>query len=608
MGARRFRGIAALSLLALLLVALVAASGQLLRGWRIDLTERGLYTLSEGSRQVLAEIGEPVTLHLFYSNRASEGLPWLRIWATRVREFLEEVEAAAQGRVRLEVIDPIPFSEAEDQATRYGMQAAPLGPGGENLYLGLAGTNPIDGLAAIPFLQPAREPFLEYDVMKLVQTLGRAERPVVGVVSSLPLGIGVPQHLRQQLQTLDWTFITELEQIFTLQQIPRSATVIEPELDVLLVIHPVDLEQDLLYAIDQYVLGGGHVLAFLDPQAELVGPQAATTSDLGPLLKSWGVAFDPHEVVLDPELALTVAGADGRPNAHPAYLRLDGPRLSREDVVTAELNALHVAAGGRLAPLPDAATTFEPLLMTTSSASTIARTDLTGPGAAALLMATYQPGREPLILAARVRGHLSTAFPDRAEDDPGHRAESASPANIVLVADVDMLSDPLWVEHTRLLGRRIASAFADNGNLAVNALDNLLGSSALIGIRAQGTSTRPFDRVETLRREAQARFQATEQRLLAELEETDRRLGELQTGRSAEEALILSPEQQAELERFRQENLRIRQELRQVRRQLDADIEALGQRVRLVNIALMPLLVALLAIALATARAIRRRR
>ncbi len=605
MNFRRLHGAGALVLLAIALVAAVMVANRSLQGTRLDLTENRLYTLSEGSREVLRTLDEPVSLYFFYSEEAARELPWLRTYAQRVREFLEEIAQASDGQVRLSVLDPQPFSEDEDRATRFGLQAAPLGATGESLFFGLAGTNSVDDAGIIPFFQPDRERFLEYDVMKLVSQLANPDKPLIGVISSVPLAFNVPDFMRQP--GTEWAIARELENQFNIRNLPRESTTEIPEdVKLLMLVHPQDLSDELRYAIDQFVMNGGNVVVLVDPAPRLLGQEVFGPSDLPALMKSWGVGYDPQKIVLDPALALTVAGADGRPSRNPTFMQFGPDGLSPADVITADLSSINLAGAGVLTAIPESGMTLEPLIKSSTSAGVIDSAALAAVADPETLMAGIEAAPERMTIAARASGTPKSAFPERAEGNPDHKASADGPVNIVVIADADLLSDPLWVEQTRFLGQDLASAFADNGNLLANALDNLLGSGALIGIRAQGTATRPFTRVQDLRREAEAQLLATEQRLEQELTETERKLGELQTGRGAQDSLILSPEQQAELDRFRGQVVELRQELREVRRRLDADVQTLGTRLKVINIAAMPLVVTVIALGLALWRTRRR--
>lgn len=613
---RRALSGAALAVLAVLFVAVMLVVNTGLRGMRVDLTRNQLHTLSAGTRSLLGKLDEPVNLYLFFSDRAAQGLPHLRTYAGRVRELLDEMAARSGGKLRVETIDPLPFSEDEDRATSFGLQSVPVGAG-DRLFFGLAGTNSTDGRAAIPFLQPDKEGFLEYDIAKLVHELSRGSRPVVGLVSSLPVTAGfdpASQRMREP-----WAVVQEWEQLFELRSLDAAGLqAIDEEIDQLVLIHPRNLSEDAQFAIDQFVLRGGHLLVFVDPDAELDGsgaepgnPMAAMmadkASDLPRLFQAWGLEYDPAQVVLDRSRAVPIStGAGQAPVRHPAILGLTASELNQDDVVTAQLDSINMSSTGFIELAESAeGMQLEPLVQSTGDAMAVPAERLKMLMDPSSLMAGYRPAGRPFVLAGRLSGIFRTAFPERAGE--GVLKESAAPGQVIVFADTDVLSDRLWVQVQSFFGQRILNPFANNGDLAVNLVDNLTGSGDLISIRGRATSQRPFTTVEELRRMADDRFRAKEQELQQELAETERRLGELQGAKSSDEALILSPEQRREIDSFMQRKLEIRKELRQVRRQLDAEIESLGTRLRLLNILLMPALVSLAALGFAWWRSRRRR-
>ncbi len=624
---RLFTG-SSLVLLAALFIALTVLSGVLLRGMRLDLTENQLYTVSEGTKAILADIDEPINLYFYFSDEASREIPGLRTYATRVREMLEEFKALAGGKLNLKVIDPLPFSEAEDDATAHGLQAIPAGPGGDNLFLGLVGTNALDGREVIPFFDTRKESFLEYDLAKLIYSLSHPERPLIGIMASLPINRGFDPATRQMREP--WVVTQQIEQLFEVRTVTTTAANIDPEIDVLMVVHPKNLSDETQYAIDQFVLRGGKLLLFIDPHAEMdqpaeaqMDPQAAMfaerSSTLDKLLGAWGVAYDPGVVVVDRRYGLQVNAGGGRGVVrHIGILALDPDAMNGADVTLAQLNTINVSLSGHLVHAAGAASEFAPLISTSTDSMTVPgerirfMVDPTG------LLDGFAPTPERYHVAARVRGRLSSAFPDgrpAADDEAGaedadaagHLSESAGEADIVIVADTDMLADRLWVQVQSFFGQRLISAFANNGDFVINLLDNLTGSSDLIGIRGRATSQRPFTRVQELERQAEERFRATEQQLEEELRETERKLTELQAGRDDGNPLILSEQQRAELDRFQQERLRIRKELRQVQANLRRDIESLGTWLKVINIGLVPVLLTIFALFVAWLRVKRRR-
>jgi ABC-type uncharacterized transport system involved in gliding motility auxiliary subunit len=592
-----------LVILAVLFIAAVVLVGALFRGARLDLTENRLYTLSDGTRAVIAKLDEPINFYFYFSDHAAQDMPQLRTYATRVRELLEEIAARSNGRIRLQVIDPLPFSEEEDRATGFGLQAVPLGSGGGSLFFGMAGTNTTDGEVSIPFFQPDKENFLEYDIAKLISALSDEERPVVGVLSKLDIGPSFDQAAGRP--TEGWVAYSEMSKLFDVRRLDPAASVFDPDLHLLVLVHPKELSDDTLYAVDQFVLGGGRLLVLVDPHAETGQPPPGTdptqamfelqSSTLDRLFETWGVHFDTEKVVLDAQLALQIQPrADQPPIRHLAVLGLGREVLNQGDVISAELDLVNVSSAGHFILTDGSPLTMEPLAQSSVSAALVASDRvrfLPDPNA---LFADFTPSGESYVLAARLTGPLRTAFPERSGG--AHRSESVQDANIVLIGDTDIMSDRLWVQIQQFFGQRVMNAFASNGDFLINAVDNLVGNADLIAVRTRARSARPFTTVEAIRRSAEERFRIKEQELQAELVETERQLTELQQARGDNGgATMMSAEQQAAVLRFQDEKLRIRSELRQVRRQLDANIQSLGARLKLINIVGMPLLLTLLA-------------
>jgi ABC-type uncharacterized transport system involved in gliding motility auxiliary subunit len=604
--------------LTLLLVAFVFAvivSNQLFKGVRFDLTENALYTLSDGTRRIVRDIDEPINLYFFYSDKATEGIPTLRDYAGRVREMLEEIADASRGNVRLSIIDPLPFSEDEDRAAQFGLQGAQIGLTPDPVYLGLAGTNGIGDEEAIAFFQPDREASLEYDIAKLISTLANPDRTVIGLVS----GVSMAGQFNPQMQQAEqpWVAYQQAGQLFEIRDLGTSFESIPEDIGLLWIVQPKGLSSATQYAIDQFVMLGGKALIFVDPLATVdaaVGqgmPPTGQPSDLPLLFEGWGIEYDAIQVVADAQLALTVNSAFGnRPARHYGYLGITEDLVSADDIVTMELTALNAAMAGRFGVADDSDLTFEPLVTSSTNSTTMPASRFAFLPDPTELQRDFDAGGEALTIAARVTGTLQSAFPDGKpapaatpdtdpvpeadpEDLQDHAGESLEPANLIIVADVDMLSDPMWVQVQSFFGQQIANAFAGNGAFLVNALENLAGSSDLIAVRSRGSYARPFTKVNELRIEAEARFLETQQRLEQELADTEQRLSELQASRDDTGSLLLSDEQQAEIDRFISQRASIRKELRAVQRGLDQDIDDLGTRLKVINIGLVPLLLTL---------------
>ncbi|MGI9258352.1 MAG: GldG family protein [Gammaproteobacteria bacterium] len=609
-------GLISLGLLALIFVAAIMASNTLLRGVRIDLTENNLYTISDGTRELLSSINEPINLYLFFSDEETADLPYLRGYATRVRETLEEFARVSNGNIIVHNIDPAPFSEDEDRAAQFGLESVGLGSLTQSIYFGLAGTNSVGDQDTIPFLQPEKETFLEYDLAKIIYNLANPNKPVVGLLSGASMNAGFDPQTQQMTEA--WAITTQAQQLFEIRELTQGVTEIDEDIGVLWIVHPRALSEQTLYAIDQFVLGGGRALIFVDPFAEIemstsdpATMAAGSPSSLGPLFEAWGIEFGLDNVVADDRYGLQIGGGFGAPVRHIGLIGLDNAALNPDDIVTADLGSINLGTTGHFTISEESEATLVPLLTSSAASSTMPTIQFQFLSDPAALLDGFVATDESYILAGRLEGPLSSAFPNGPPADeaaegeeavspivapaPGHLTSTDS-ANVILVGDVDFLSDRLWVQRQNFFGQQLVTAFANNGDFVINSLDNLSGSAALIGIRARASYSRPFTRVDDLRRVAEAEFRATEQRLQAELADTEQRLGELQAARSDGGSLLMSDEQQTEIERFLDEQVRIRQELRGVQRNLDLSIEQLGSRLKIINIGLVPLLLTIVAL------------
>ncbi len=628
-----------LALLAVAFIAAVILSNELLRGARLDLTENDLYTLSEGTERIVENIDEPLNLYFYYSDEATANIPSLRSYAQRVRELLEEIVAVADGRIRLQVVDPQPFSEEEDRAAQFGLQGVQLPGSPDPVYFGLAGTNSVDDEEIIAFFQPDKEEFLEYDIARLISTLAEPERDVIGLVSGVAMTGGFdPQSGRAERP---WMIYTQARQLFEIRDLGTSFDAVDEDISLLWIVQPKSLGESTLYAIDQFLMRGGSALVFVDPVANVDQPPTpqgmppgmpmqGLGSDLPTLFDAWGLDFASAEVVTDAQLALQLSGGPGgAPIRHIGYLGITERQLSDTDVTTADLGSINLALAGSLAPVGESGLSFEPLMTTSEFSSTASAARFSYLPDPSILQNDFVPSGSEKVIAVRLSGTLASAFPDGppgssdandGEDDgeeadssgdgPGtgdgeeaddaasdHLASSTGPVNLIVVADVDMLADRMWVQVQSFFGQQLANAFASNGAFVINALENLSGSSDLIAVRSRGTFSRPFTRVEELRVRAEARYRETEQQLQDELAETERRLSELQANREDQGSLLLSDEQQREIDRFIDQRAQIRRDLRAVQRDLDRNIERLGSWLKVINIGLVPLLLTVFVLA-----------
>src|SRR5579875_838202 len=525
-------------------VLLVLGSSAWLQGRRVDLTQDQLYTLSPGTRRILDGLKQPLDLTLYFSDRASRSLPQLRAYHQRVVDMLDEMARDAHGRIHLSQVDPLAFSEDEDRATAAGLTPVRGEGNGEAIFFGLAGRNPADGrTASIPFFLPAKEPFLEYDLAKLIHDLDIAHKPRVAIFSELPIWGGADASGQDQPP---WTVLQQLRQLFDVQRLDASSLAkIDGGIGVLVLIQPRALSDADVHAIDRYVQAGGRLLAFVDPDSEVDG---GLSSDLPKLFRAWGIAFDPGRVLLDRARALTVQSPlTGTPVRHPAVLGLSDGELNRHDPVTAALSVIDVSTAGYFGLLPDTATRLEPLIQSTTEAMSVSADTVRNTADPSSLYEGYKPDGEHYAIAVRVLGKLGSAFPGEAGADGAHPARDAQ---VLLVAE------------------------------------------------------RRFTRVDAMRRSADEKFKAKQLELQAELADTEQRLAAL---RNAVHGQARSAAQKAALEQFTQRKLAIRGELRAVQRQLDADIEHLSMQLKFLDILAMPILLTLIALLYGGVRLRRRR-
>lgn len=652
--------VGAIAALVVLFFAINMIGGRGLFGARVDLTEGKLYTLTAGSRKLAGSLSDPITLSLYFSAKGSQGNPGLQSYGQRVREVLEELQRASKGKITLKVVDPVPLSEEEDAAIAAGIAPVPIGARGDNVYLGLVGTNSIDGREAIPFLDPSKERFLEYDLSRLIYSLANPTKKTVGILTALPLeGQAFNPRTMQPQRAQPWIIVNEIKGLFNVKTIEPTVTEIPKDVDVLLLAHPKKLSDTTLYAIDQYVMAGGRLLAFVDPicendpagqQDQFGGAGQDKSSDLNKLFNAWGFEVVANQVATDNKLALKVnsGGQTRELVSYVAWLGITKDSMDPKDPITGQLSSINIATSGVIrptnAPAPSAKegeagqpasmapgsfgpiATVTPLLTTTESSQMIDVARVQFFPQPKDLLNTFAPGNQKLTIAARISGKVKSAFPEGrpapappADGTPpppppaeaAHLAESRDSIQAVVVADADMLADMFWSQPETLgpilLGYR---KLADNGNFVTNSLDNLIGNEDLISIRARGEFARPFTVVQEMERNAEQKTQARVNLLQQQLDEAERKIGELERQRPEQAqggGLLLTPEQQAEIRKFRDQQVAARKDLRRERLALTRDIESLHTQLKLVNIGLMPVLVSLAALLLAGYRISRRK-
>ncbi|MDH5749846.1 MAG: Gldg family protein [Rhodospirillales bacterium] len=617
---------------AVLLFAVNILSNNVFKSMRIDLTEAKLYTTTEATKNILKSLKEPIDVRLFYSRILGERSPGHATYFARLKELLEQYADLSGGMVKLSILHPEPFSDIEDRAVEFGLKGVPVTSSGDLGYLGLAATNSTDDQAVIEFFNRERETFIEYDLTKLIYTLANPKKPVVGLLSTIPITGGPGNPMMGGRPTPAWRVMDQIKEFFEVNDLGQEIESVPDTIDLLMLVHPWGLTDKTLYAIDQFVMAGGRVLAFVDPNPETAQAALAMgrpmppmpSSDLDRLFKSWGVNLVKDKVAGDLETGQRVdAGRDGSSVIvdYVVWLALGEKNFDTKDVVTGDIGRINMASAGILEKIEGATTTFTPLISTGTKSM---RVDLNkvrvNPDPQAIFREFKEDGQTK-VLAARITGKVKSAFPDgppkdkepakeegKAKDndkdgakDAGkdkpkkpHLAQSDKPLNAIVVADSDMLADRFWLNIQDFFGQQVVIPIANNAAFTVNALDNLGGNEALIGLRGRSGSARPFYLVENIRRDAEKRYRLKEEALTKKLGDLQTKLVEIQGKEgSGKGAMMLTAEDKVFLEQIRGEMLSVRKELRDVQLALRQDIEKLDALLKFINIAGIPLLLSI---------------
>src|ERR1043166_2139970 len=603
-------GVAAMLVLLVVINVIAAQAKQ-----RVDLTAERAYTLSDGTRAILAKIDTPLQIR-FYCTRAGNTVPAsLRNYAQRIEDLLGEYRQRAKGKIEIQKLDPKPDSDAEDSARLDGLQPQLL-QNNERVYLGLS-VSMLDQKETIPFFTPARERLLEYDISRAIARVINSERPVIGVMSALPVaGQMMPGRMMLQQDQRPWILYSELQRDFTVRNIDLTADKISDDVKLLLVIHPKGITDTAQFAIDQFVLRGGKLVAFLDPDCVLDaqpsgGPMpAASISSLDKLLKAWGLAFNTSLVVAD----LNHMGRTQQGRA-PTVLTLAEDALNHSDVLTAQGNAVMVLAGAFTGTPAEG---LKQTVLIKSSANSQVTAPVVARGYGEEIIHNFQPSGTEYALAVRLTGKAKTAFPEGVpasspapsaspaptkSEQPSSLKESTNETSIILFGDADMIQDQIAVtQMNNLFGGRVFTP--NNGNLALaeGAIEQLSGDSDLIAMRSRAVAMRPFTVIREMQARAESHYQDTIRQLEGSLAETQRKLSELQQTKQDGQQFILSQEQQQEISNFRKKEASIKTQLKNERRKLRANIDSLENRLKWLNIAAMPALVAFSGVLLAIGR------
>ena len=603
-----------------LFIAVVILANTALTSFRIDLTENKLFTLSQGTINIIKNLEEPVQLDFYFSQKAMSDFPSLANYGVRVRDMLEEYAAHADGKLILNIIEPETFSESEDQAVASGLRTVQANNTSDRAYFGMVGTNSTDDEKVITFFHINRESALEYDITKLIYNLAYPDKRIVGVHSQLPI-MGNENDAEQPA----WTIIHALREFVDVKDISKDIDLLDEKIDVLMLVHPKKLKNHELYAIDQYLLRGGKAIIFLDPLAEQdrTQPDPAQPnvmpkldSYFPALLDQWGLKMSKEKIVGDIKSAMRVQANGPRGPLEIDYLpwlRMTEDNFNADDFSTSELNLVHMGTVGSLEVDEDKGLSITPLIQTSKQSTKLERDLILFQRDPTVILNNFESLEKQLIVAARVMGKVSSAFPEGnpAEDEDGNKIVDENfvgegEINLILVSDTDILADHFWVRTQKMFGVDVPQPIANNGDFVINSVENLSGNTDMISLRGRGKYSRPFTKVESIRKKAEEQFRQREKELQANLTETEKKIRQLQQEQGNEKSYLLNNKLTAEIEKFRNERLTTRKELRGVQHELKKNIDKLGAQIRFINIGLIPLLITLLALFVGIYRATKR--
>ncbi len=605
----------AIALAIVLFAAFNLSMGMLFRDARIDLTQDRLYTLSESTKKVLARVPEPIVITIYASQPLLDSAPRLRTYAERIEEMLRTYRVLSGGKVRYQRINPTPFSAEEDRAIGLQMRGFMMNSTGEQGYFGLTATNTTDGFEKIEFLDPQSEENLEYEMSSLIDRLSRPERRKIGIIDGMNM-FGSREFNRPPFALLEM-----INKNYSVAEI-LTPPINFAGIDALMVAHPHHLPPAVLYAIDQHVMAGKPTFFLVDPLAETTPPSSRNpavpevpSSDPGGMFKAWGIEFDNARVVGDRSMALRVTAQSGRQRVVASYLpwlQVKKENFNSNDPATSQLQLMRMTSAGALRVAKDGPLRMTPLIMSTPDSMLFANQDVMGRPNPNDLMERFKPAGERFVLAARFAGNVKSAYPDgppvpedqRAKPVLPHVGQSAAPLNLVVVADVDLLSN------SHVMSQR-GTPITSNGDFVLNVLDSLVGGLDLNGLRGRGMLSRSFKTIEKMESEAEDRYRATELKLSQQLEETQAQVAQLQTRNAPAEATdvpVMSREQQDAIGKFNRQIVEIRRQLRDVRAAGRSQIEALELNLKVLNILLVPAVLTGLALLLWAYRRMRLKR
>ena len=631
--AARF-AIISLVLLGILFIAVNILAAGSMHSKRLDLTQDNLYTLSPSTKSLINELDEQITFKLYVSSGLSQQVPHLGVYANRVRDLLAEYESISGGKIKLELLDPIPFSNIEDRAVASGLRGIPAVSGGDNMYFGLVGTNTTDDIEKIPFIQIDREAFLEYDISRMLFALAKTKPTVVGILSTLPTDGTVKFTATGQQEAVPpYVVRDQIGSLFETRFLGKELDGVPEDINVLLIVHPKNTSEKTLFSIDQYLLAGGKAIIFVDPFAETEAMQGQMMrpsiegSSLAKLFDTWGLKYDPAKVVVDRLSARKVLPEAGnRLIEYLPWLELRGPSLDRRSPITSSIEVVAVASAGHISTSKEAPIKISPLIVSSPGSNLISAKKVQGFRNPKKLLREFTPGDGQYTIAARVNGTVQSSFPEGLTETKSDHAgngkkdtkptrspnkalkKSSHPLDVIVVADADILADRFWVIKRDFAGQKVPVATANNGDFVLNAIESLSGGSNLMALRGRGTASRPFEVLRNIQQIASQKFEDKERQLGQTLLNTEKKLKELRRKNPEGSEAVVSKNDQRSMEKMQREILKLRSELRKVRRSLTNEYESLEMRLWFFNIALVPLVLTAFLIILAIARSIRRKR
>jgi ABC-type uncharacterized transport system involved in gliding motility auxiliary subunit len=594
---------------------------------RVDLTQDKAYTLSAGTRAILKKLDGKVKIRFYYSSKEEipSELIGLKTYAQHVKDLLDEYKQAAGGKIVLEQYDPEPDSDAEDSARLDGVEGQML-PAGERFYLGLA-VSQLDAKEAIPFLTPDRERMLEYDLSRAISVVANPEKPVVGIMSPLPV-FGSPANpmmmrMGQGQGQEPWAIVSELKSEYNVKTVDMTTDKIDDSIKVLVVIHPREITDQAQYAIDQFVMRGGKLIAFLDATSlvdtrnenPMMGAMPGAGSSLDKLLKAWGIQFENTKVAADLNYKMQLMGRNNQPTEAPAFLRVSDDGINKNDIATSEIKDLWIPLGGVFTGTP-ATGLKETVLLKTTKDSQLVDGMMAAMGGENIIN-EFKPSGTEYALAIRLTGNFKTAFPDgkpketkeEKKDEPkpteepksgDSLKETKSDNAVVLFGDADMLYDQFTIRRQNFLGMVMQEPMNGNLTLAQNLVEQMSGDSNLISVRSRASAGRPFTRIQAMEAKADEAYQSKIKEFQDSQRETQEKINQLQQSKQqGQQRFILSPEQQAELDKLKKKAAETNVQLRQEKKRLARDKESLQNTLKWVNILAMPAAVAISGICLA---------